>query len=217
MNYTELKARHRAERDDYRSQSLSLRLHRSLSWLNKAELSEDDDSRFIFLWIAFNAAYAQESAEKYYNTEKDKYLAFIERLVGLDTDKKLYNLVWSHYSTTIRSILNNEFILADYWRFQSGDIQESDWVNAKTLATKAAHTALANNDTTTVLSIILSRLYVLRNQIMHGGATCGSKANRKQLADCTALMFQIVPLVIELMMAGQDQVWGDAAFPLIEQ
>lgn len=181
----ELKARHRAERDHYRSQSLSLRLHRSLSWLNKAELSEDDDSRFIFLWIAFNAAYAQESAEKYYNTEKDKYLAFIDRLVGLDTDKKLYNLVWSHYSTTIRSILNNEFILADYWRFQSGGIQESDWINAKTLATKAAHTALANNDTTTVLSIILSRLYVLRKQIMLGGATCGSKANRKQLADCT--------------------------------
>ncbi|WP_425640652.1 hypothetical protein ACPUEK_10270 [Marinomonas gallaica] len=216
MNYTELKARHRAERADYLSASLSLRLHRSLSWLKQAEISEDDDSQFIFLWIAFNAAYAQDSAEKYYNTEKDKYSAFIERLVGLDANKKLYGLVWSHYSSTIRSILNNEFILADYWRFQSGDIKESDWMDARALATKAAHTALANNDTTTVLSIILSRLYVLRNQIMHGGATHGSKANRKQLTDCTTFMSQIVPLVIELMMAGQDQVWGDAAFPLID-
>lgn len=135
----------------------------------------------------------------------------------MDTEKKLYNLVWSQYSSNIRSILNNQFILANYWRYQSGDIKESAWIEAKNKATTAAHTALANNDTTTVLSIILSRLYVLRNQIMHGGATYDSGANRQQLADCSALMFDIVPLFIELMMAGQHHVWGDAAYPLIEQ
>lgn len=217
MNYTVLKARHRAERDNYTSNALSLRLHRALSWLNKAEEVDDDDSKFIFLWIAFNSAYAQESGQKHYDTERDRYIAFIERLVSLDSDKKLYNLVWSKYSSNIRSILNNQFILADYWKFQSGDIQENEWFEAKSKATKAAHTALANNDTTTVLSIILSRLYVLRNQIMHGGATYGSKANRQQLVDCSALMLDIVPLFIELMMAGQHQVWGDAAYPLIDQ
>jgi len=217
MNYTELKARHRSERENYASNALSLRLHRALSWLNKAEQVEDDDSKFIFLWIAFNSAYAQESGQKHYDTERERYIAFIERLVSLDSEKKLYNLVWSQYSSNIRSILNNQFILADYWRFQSGDIKESAWIEAKNKAMKAAHTALAHNDTTTVLSIILSRLYVLRNQIMHGGATYGSGANRQQLADCSALMFDIVPLFIELMMAGQHQVWGDAAYPLIEQ
>ena len=216
MDYTELKARHRAERDNYTSNALSLRLHRALSWLNKAEQVDDDDSKFIFLWIAFNSAYAQESSQKHYDYERDRYIAFIERLVPLDSDKKLYNLVWSKYSSNIRSILNNQFIIADYWKFQSGDIQENEWLEAKSKATKAAHTALANNDTTTVLSIILSRLYVLRNQIMHGGATYGSGANRQQLADCSALMLDIVPLFIELMMAGQNQLWGDAAYPLID-
>ena len=38
-----------------------VRLHRALSWLARAEKDEEDaDARFIFLWIAFNAAYADE-------------------------------------------------------------------------------------------------------------------------------------------------------------
>jgi hypothetical protein len=31
--------------------------------------------------------------------------------------------------------------------------------------------ALGRQDTVTVLSIVLSRIYVLRNQLVHGGAT----------------------------------------------
>ena len=44
-----------------RSNRLGLRVHRALSWLQRAELCEhDEDARFIFLWIALNAAYADE-------------------------------------------------------------------------------------------------------------------------------------------------------------
>jgi hypothetical protein len=54
------KARQRELRHTF-PESLGLRVHRALSWLNRAEQEPDDhDARFIFLWIAFNAAYAQE-------------------------------------------------------------------------------------------------------------------------------------------------------------
>jgi len=34
-----------------------LRVHRSISWVDRAEAELDDhDARFLFLWIAFNAA-----------------------------------------------------------------------------------------------------------------------------------------------------------------
>ena len=37
-------------------------MHRALSWLQRAEAAgEDDDVAFVCLWIAFNAAYADES------------------------------------------------------------------------------------------------------------------------------------------------------------
>ena len=51
MHYQALKERHRQERDQQHP-NLSLRLHRALSWLNRAEQAEDTDGRFIFLWIA---------------------------------------------------------------------------------------------------------------------------------------------------------------------
>ena len=56
MQYVTLKQRHRQEWDS-QPVNRSLRLHRALSWLNRAEQVKDDDGRFIFLWIAFNAAY----------------------------------------------------------------------------------------------------------------------------------------------------------------
>src|SRR5690606_23004038 len=53
MSFQELKQRHRQERDAQHS-NLRLRVHRALSWLDRAEQAEDLDGRFIFLWIAFN-------------------------------------------------------------------------------------------------------------------------------------------------------------------
>ncbi|WP_419237576.1 hypothetical protein ACN08P_07730 [Photobacterium leiognathi subsp. mandapamensis] len=54
----------------------------------------------------------------------------------------------------------------------------------------------------------------MRNQIIHGGATYGSSVNRKQLRDCTLLLEQIVPVIIDLMMDGKNEVWGDPVYPV---
>ena len=63
---------------------LSLRLHRALSWLNRAEqLADDPDSQFIFLWIAFNAAYALGYAQEW-----DRAQAVLNRAAGWDLSKK---------------------------------------------------------------------------------------------------------------------------------
>lgn len=213
--YQLLKERHRRERDSY-PQALSLRVHRALSWLNKAEQCEDYDSQFIFLWISFNAAYAQNFDYKQDFTERGLYQEFLGKIEHLDTSKKLSDIVWSQYSTSIRLILNNEFIFQAFWKFQSGAITEDEWKQEQPRAKAAANNALASGDTTTVLSILFSRLYTLRNQLLHGGATYNSQTNRNQLRDCTSLLSSIVPTIIELMMDGADQLWGDAIYPLVK-
>jgi hypothetical protein len=54
LDYSHLKERQRSEREN-----LSLRVHRALSWLHRAESCENDfDGRFISLCTAFGAAYA---------------------------------------------------------------------------------------------------------------------------------------------------------------
>ena len=47
----------------------------------------------------------------------------------------------------------------------------------------------------TVLSIVFDRLYVLRNQLVHGGATWNSQVNRQQLRDGVAILGTLVPLI----------------------
>lgn len=113
-------------------------------------------------------------------------------------------------------LLDNEFILEHYWSYHAGRISEEQWKDARSKAKVAANTALGHNNTASVLSIVFSRLYTLRNQLIHGGATYGSSANRQQLKDCTVLLEQILPVIIKIMMDSSKELWGDPVYPLIE-
>ena len=53
LSFADLKARQRELREGF-SENFGLRIHRALSWLNRAELEiDDDDASFIFYWILF--------------------------------------------------------------------------------------------------------------------------------------------------------------------
>jgi hypothetical protein len=59
LSHNNLKTLHREVRDDQPA-TVRVRVHRALSWLKVAEESGQADLRFLLLWIAFNAVYAQE-------------------------------------------------------------------------------------------------------------------------------------------------------------
>ena len=91
MNFEQLKTRHRTLRK-HAPGNLNLRVHRALSWLQRAEMAEDEDGRFIFLWIAFNAAYATEIDDDRRLSEQETFKGFLEKLCELDEHKQT-NLV----------------------------------------------------------------------------------------------------------------------------
>ena len=63
---------------------------------------------------------------------------------------------------------------------------------------------------------VFDRLYVLRNQLVHGGATWNSSVNRDQVRDGTRILAFLVPLFIDLMMDNPDIAWGDPCYPVVE-
>ena len=209
-----LKTRQRAERDKY-PENLGLRVHRALSWLNRAEQCEDDDGRFIFLWIAFNAAYAQDIYDQERTNERTRLSDFLRKIVDLDEKDALYEVVWDQFSNTVRVLLRNPFVFGAYWDFQRGLIAESDWSAAFDRANSAANHALAHKDTASLLGVVMSRLYILRNQLVHGGATWNGSVNRDQLRDATKILETLVPTMIEIMMDHPNTLWGDAAYPVV--
>ena len=217
MAYQELKAKHRALRGGFH-QNLSLRTHRALSWLQRAESTKDDlDTKFISLWISFNAAYATDIDYQYRTTERGMFESFFIKLIELDSDNKLYDLVWAEFSSTIRLLLDNQYIFQPFWDHHNGLISDAEWKEKFRDSKQRAAKGLGARKTSLVLSVVFRRIYTLRNQIMHGGATWNSSANRSQLKDCTALLEKVVPAIIEMMMANPEALWGDAHYPYLSE
>ena len=212
IEQTKLKARQRVERDAWQ-EFVSLRVHRALSWLDRAEQCEDDDGRFVFLWIAFNAAYANETGE-IRMTESERFGQFLERLVELDSPGRLASVIWDQYSGPIRVLLDNRYVFQPYWDHLNKLPGAGDWHERFQRANRAANAALARRDTGTVLGVIFARLYTLRNQLIHGGATWNSYVNRSQLRDANAILGELVPYVIEIMMDNALEHWGEACYPV---
>lgn len=214
MNYEQLKQRQRNERDTY-SDAVGLRIHRALSWLHRAEQCEDGDGCFIFLWIAFNAAYANELSGANI-AESQLFSGFLNRLVDLDKGKKLHPIIWQQYTGAIRVLMDNQFVYQPFWHFHNQISGYENWQERFSRDKQIAHKALAANDTGTVLGIVFSRLYTLRNQLVHGGATWDSKVNRSQIRDANKILGDIVPAVIEILMDNAKAHWGDACYPVVE-
>ena len=165
-----LKERHRRIRDGM-PEALNLRIHRSLSWLQRAaQCSDDADGRFVFLWIAFNAAYAHEIPQGQRLSEQEAFRAFLQKLHGLDTEKQLAALVWKEFSGPIRVLLDNPYVFESFWNFHRGELSEEQWQERFTKGKRRAHRLLETNDTPELLALVFQRIYTLRQHHGQAGA-----------------------------------------------
>jgi len=214
MNYKQLKHKQREIRSGF-SESLGLRVHRALSWLNRSEQCEEDlDAQFIFLWIAFNAAYSQD-VDAIRITETQSFQMFVQKLCELDQQEQIHHLLWNEFSSSIRLLIDNQFVFQPFWDHHNGKISEQEFKDRFNNAKVRANKALGQGNSPVLLTVILSRLYTLRNQIMHGGATWQSSANRDQLRDAVTFLSKLLPILINTMMDNANTLWGDASYPLI--
>lgn len=212
-DFETLRSRQRAERDPWPT-SFGLRIHRAISWIKRAEQEKEDPAAaFLFLWIAFNAAYGGERDAV---GERDAFETFLNRLCRLDGAKRLYDIVWSDYPGPIRLFLENRYVFAPFWAHAHGEKGVVDWQERFDAGKRRFHSALRDLDTVTVLSLVFDRLYFLRNRLIHGGSTWGSKVNRDQLRDGAAILSNIVPVMIDLMMDEPDGEWGVPMYPVVE-
>ncbi|QDJ13200.1 hypothetical protein CEP45_04760 [Mergibacter septicus] len=213
QNYKALKEKHRLIREKH-SDNLNLRIHRALSWLKRAEeLGEDKDLKFVCLWVSFNAAYAHEISDLELS-EIQHFSLFLEKICQLDQDKRLYQAIWAKFSHSIRILLDNHYVYQPFWNdYRQG---KTEWKEKFLAQKRVINTALANQETCKILSITFSRLYTLRNQIVHGGATWNGSVNRDQLRDAINLMQYFVPLVIDIMMDNPEELWGEPHYPVVK-
>lgn len=219
--FRELKDRFSAEFPYEAQHPLGLRMRRILSWYERA-LNEpsDPDARFIFSWIAFNSAYGIDDSDRLQQglepvRELDRQYEFFENLVPLDENRALFDVLHKDTQVHVHNILDNEYIFRAFWMFEKGQQRFEKWLDMLEEQHVRVARAYRECDTMFILKIVFERLYVLRNQLLHGGATYNSKVNRDQVVAGDAIMISLLPVIAELMMDGSDIDWGVARYPVI--
>ena len=215
LSSAQLKVRQRRIRDGF-PEHIGLRIHRALSWLGRAETeASDPDVGFILLWISFNSVYAASLRDDL-ASQRGAFNAYFEALVGLDREHRIYNSVWKRFSQEIRLLLGNRYIFAPFWSHHNGLEGYADWETRLASSQKAIARAMAARETAKILSTLFDRLYVLRNQLVHGGATWNSTINRDQVRDGAAVLGWLLPVMIDIMMNNPDRDWGKSFYPVVD-
>ena len=203
-------------------------MRRAYAWLERSKWNGTEDvERFMFLWIAFNAAYGDESALREFveggearETEAHRFRAFLGNIVQQDEAGILEGIVWDKFPGPIRVLLSNQYVYRPFWMAVWGSDRSGGWRRRFEDSKRIALTALSNRDVFTVLSVVFDRLYTLRNQIFHGGTTYPSGFGLDQIRDGSRIMASLVPAIFDIMRQDinsnpDSEVWGKVAFPRI--
>ncbi len=215
LTHADLKAKQRTLREGF-PETMGLRVHRSISWIGRAEAAEDDDARFIFLWIAFNAAYAGEQEFRGRGfTERETFRDFFAKMVRLDTKRRIYDQIWEGFSGPIRMLMQNRYVFNPFWHHHNGIEGYEDWERKFRASASHFRRIVEDQDTARTLSFVFDRLYVLRNQLVHGGATWNSTVNRDQVRDGASILGFLMPVFIDVMMNNPREDWGQPFYPVV--
>ena len=137
-------------------------------------------------------------------------------MVALDTGQRVYDAIWNNFSGPIRVLLHNRYVFNPFWQHHNGIGGYEDWGERFRDSERRFARALRARNTVEVLSLVFDRLYVLRNQLVHGGATWNSRVNRDQVRDGAAILAFLMPVFVDVMMDNPGEDWGRPFYPVVE-
>ena len=199
--------------------NLRLRVHRAISWIQRAEMAGidgDPDVAFTCYWIAFNAAYAEDTEHAAEVSARALFSDYFDKILRLDDDGSIPNAIWEQFSVPVNDMLDNQYVYEPFWKHVNGVPGFDNWESRLRSDMQAINQARAGQRTDLLLEKLFDRLYVLRNQILHGGATWNSSLNRKQVDDGAEIMAFLVPCFVSVMMDHPDEPWGENYYPVVE-
>ena len=201
-------------------ENLETRRRRCFSWLEQAEKEisvHKYDEAFIFCWIAFNSAYSVDAFEARESFVLDTIKHYIRRLIELDSQQFIAQEIFDNRTrrTQIEAILSNEYIFDPFWKAHRKDYVGSPWQSYFNSKKNQIDRAYQRRDPAPVLEELFARLYVLRNQLMHGGATYQGAVNRLQVEWGAVIVYWLLPIFLDIMFSNPHVDWGPPEFPSI--
>jgi hypothetical protein len=213
----ELRPRFKAvcQATEQRFQNYQIRVHRSLSWWERArELdgSEHPDGRLLYGWIAFNSLYGVwDEASGGPSRDRETWQKFLSRVFQWDADGLLADLLKKHREQVL-GLLENKYLDMQFWRRRDGasDGRRGRYSRGPSLFVERRWCEL--------LILAYERIYVLRGQIVHGAATRGSRLNRDALGPAVEVLEAFLGPILHLSIEhGANDEWLPLCYPPIEE
>jgi len=198
--------RHR--RGNCRDERFIDRLTRAKSWLDRSyrALSEERELEFGFisLWIAFNALYGVAEEEKFEKAMQ----RFLPTIVDADTKqlRELFNTL--RHEEYVKTLLTNTFLVKSNW--VDGVYKSRSQRNNDHEIYEACN---GHADYKESLPIVLRRIYVLRNQVLHGCSTHSRGTNKGSLIPAVEVLMKLLPCFLNIVVSSEDtRQWGRLPF-----
>ena len=199
---------------------LKHRLYRAESWLRRGDAESDADAKYIFLWIAFNAAYAvRDRDRKDWEYRSD----YFDALVPLDAKQRIYSLLSTKLISQVQDIISNEYVFHEFWdKLPEPPINWQNWPgksqfdgDRKFVVDRLKdRSTTSSNELSSILRRLFARLSVLRNQLMHGCATQDGSLNRRQVDAGSVILGPLVGVFLDIMVDNPQEKWGALAYPV---
>ena len=203
-----------------RKQDLHDRLQRAESWVKALDTLERKQlhEAFIFLYVALNALYGRRQYEGDRTDVHEDLRLFLDRVDvmharDVEAGGSILPNCLASQRHAIGRLVGDYFLINGLFRgaLPSKVKAESDKDRLKALA------SLTTKDPRVVLHLVLSRLVVLRNRVLHGCVTYGSASKGlPSINKALPVISAVVPALIQLMSTyGHLVKWDPIPYPRV--
>ena len=183
------------------------RIQRCESWIKQANTfgEKNKDIAYICWWIAFNSLYCYDDENPKEPKDRKRQEQFFRKINSRDGEKRINHAIYEleRYSDSIETLVGNKFAFELFWRKKNRKYR-GDWGQEFADSKTEYESAFNTRKTEKILYHLFGRLYVLRNQIMHGGATWNSHRNRDSLDDGWEILKFLVPVFLDIIKKNPD-------------
>ena len=175
-----------------------------------------------------------ETALKEEPSDREKFGDFLhliaernQQIAKSTKDNLLLDLIRAH-TDELRQIIESRFLLHDFWVAEYFSKRKDKWLKRKWEKKRKNETDRLNKALDnlcsdegrigTVLELAFGRIYTLRNQIVHGGASWRDKYNRSSLQICNSVLDPFLRAILKIMLDVIENdpyvLWGGkVAYP----
>jgi hypothetical protein len=205
--------------DDRLREGNERRVERMNTWIELAEASPHDHVRFVFYWIAYEAAYQNDNRGSGLEDWKERE-EFHDKLARHD-GTQLANIMDGRRAE-VRRILELRQADPCFWQKRWKVRRAEEWekkfgerVRRQLRQLNRAITDAERPEVSAALNNLFRNLSIVRHQIVHGGSAGPRSRGRTQVILGAGLLKALVPCFRDSIKSNIDQDWGEPPYPRV--